>query len=71
MKNLILILAFLACSFTSFAQSMYSDAVECMNNGEYVDAKIYWEALNDRNNTYGYKIVVCSVCIHLQSEAKN
>lgn len=70
MKNLILILAFLACSFTSFAQSMYSDAVECMNNGEYVDAKIYWEALNDRNNTYGYKIVVCSVCIHLQSEAK-
>ena len=70
MKNIILILAFLACSFTSFAQSMYSDAVECMNNGEYVDAKIYWEALNDRNNTYGYKIVVCSVCIHLQSEAK-
>lgn len=70
MKKIILILAFLACSFTSFAQSMYSDAVECMNNGEYADAKIYWEALNDRNNTYGYKIVVCSVCIHLQSEAK-
>ena len=49
---------------------MYSDAVECMNNGEYVDAKIYWEALNDRNNTYGHKIVVCAVCINLQSEAK-
>lgn len=49
---------------------MYSDAVECMNNGEYVDAKIYWEALNDRNNTYGHKIVVCAACINLQSEAK-
>ena len=70
MKNLILVLAFLVCSFTSFAQSMYSDAIECMNNGEYVDAKIYWEALNDRNNTYGHKIVVCAACINLQSEAK-
>lgn len=70
MKNIILILAFWVCSFTSFAQSMYSDAVECMNNGEYVDAKIYWEALNDRNNTYGHKIVVCAACINLQSEAK-
>lgn len=71
MKKLIPILIFLVYSFTAFAQSMYSDAVECMNNGEYADAKVYWEALNDRKNTYGNKIAICNTCIKLQAEAKD
>ncbi|MBQ7812082.1 MAG: hypothetical protein IJZ70_06715 [Bacteroidales bacterium] len=41
-----------------------------MNNGEYADAKVYWEALNDRKNTYGNKIAICNTCIKLQAEAK-
>jgi len=71
MKKLISILILFVYSFTAFAQSMYSDAVECMNNGEYADAKVYWEALNDRKNTYGNKIAICNTCIKLQAEAKN
>lgn len=70
MKKLISILILFVYSFTAFAQSMYSDAIECMNNGEYADAKIYWEALNDRNNTYGNKIAICNTCIKLQADAK-
>ena len=70
MKKLIPIIFLLVYSVTASAQSMYSDAVECMNNGKYDDAKTFWKALENRDNTYSKKIAICKTCIDLQKDAK-
>lgn len=69
MKRLLTLFVVFLLPVITFAQSMYSDAIECMNNGEYKDAKVYWEALNNSNNTYGNKISICNECIKLQAQA--
>ena len=71
MKKLIHILFLLVYSVTASAQNMYSDAVESMNEGNYEDAVVWWNAVNNRDNTYGNKIAICKTCQGLQRDAKN
>ena len=68
MKRILTLLVIILFPLLTFAQSMYSDAIECMNNGEYKDAKVYFEALNG-NNAYSNKITICNECIKLQAQA--
>lgn len=69
MRKLFLIMLTLSFSFVMYSQTA-GDAVKRMNNGQYDIAKAYWEALNDKYNSYTSKISLCNICIELQKEAK-
>ena len=68
MKKIFVIILLGLLTSPMFAQTVES-ALKRMNMGDYESAKAYWEALNDRRNTYGSKIAICDICIGLQKDA--
>lgn len=68
MRKLYILVATLLLSPVTYAQTP-EIARERMNEGKYLSALNYWEALNDDYNKYGKEIQTCKSCNSLQQEA--
>lgn len=68
MRKLYILVATLLFSSVTYAQTPET-ARERMNEGKYLAALNYWEALNDDYNKYWKEIQICKSCNALQQEA--